>query len=353
MTIFIANFITAAFRNPSILYSIPLILLLLSPPPASTIQGLNNHSSRHTTTTTIFSFYLPLASAYTPSSIRVSPPSSTPWRYHHPENHSHSISTARIKRSTSGLTKIAFTTTRSRLGTITTTTTVLESTMRRLELWLDTTTDTSSRTEEEDDDNFDASRNDDDRLSLYQVRAAASTAVIIGAAHNSNNSIEIDPIVGDDGTPPTILQRGEDNRLRRYSTTTSGNSDSEIVDVVVDPCTSTGIDNGMAAMGSTEWVVALPPMTSTSSSSSSSTSSSWNMIPTENLVEAARGTGTKIAFSLQRARDAAGLEGALQLGIDDLCIPPLFSLLEEQWHLNLVGSGDGIRFGIALASSSP
>jgi len=307
MTIFTANVTTAAFRNPSILHLIPLILLLLSPPPAST-------------------------SAYTPSSVHLSPPSSTPWCHHHLEHHRRSSSTTHIKRSTSGLTKIAFTTTRSRLGT--TTTTVLESTARHLELWLDTTTDVSSRnTEEEDDNDYDASSNNDDRLNLYQMRAAASTTVIIRAAHsnsnsNSNNPIEIDPIGG--GSAPsttprtTFLQRGEDNRLRRYSTTTTtGNSDSEIVGVVVDPSTSTGIDSGMAAMGSTEWVVALPPL------ASSSSSSSWNMIPAENLVGAARGTGTKIAFSLIRAGDAAGLEGALQLGIDALCIP--LTATQEIW----------------------
>jgi len=156
---------------------------------------------------------------------------------------------------------------------------------------------------------------------LVQARAKDSDAVMVVAAAAGTSSPIVDGGYG--------LERGDDNRLRRNGT---------VCGVIVDPSTPRGIDKGTAAMGSTDWVVALPPKTtpidsspsrsattdpSTSSSSNDDDddNSSWNMIPAENLIVAARDTGTKIAFSLLREGDAAGLEGALELGVDALCVP--------------------------------
>eukprot|EP00555_Chaetoceros_dichaeta_P008936 CAMPEP_0198272664 /NCGR_PEP_ID=MMETSP1447-20131203/54052_1 /TAXON_ID=420782 /ORGANISM="Chaetoceros dichaeta, Strain CCMP1751" /LENGTH=426 /DNA_ID=CAMNT_0043965981 /DNA_START=106 /DNA_END=1386 /DNA_ORIENTATION=- len=184
-------------------------------------------------------------------------------------------------------------------------TTVVES-PRRLELWLDTTTTTIAKGDEDEAFNC-----DDHRLIKNRARAAASTAVIIGSKK------PIDTIFG---SPPylcpTILQRGGDNQLRRYPIA-AGNSDTSIFGVIVDSSTSKGIDIGSSAMGCAEWVMTLP------------SSSSWNTIIAKNLVGAASGTGTKIAFSLQRIGGVTGLEEALELGIDALCLP--MDADEEIW----------------------
>lgn len=158
-----------------------------------------------------------------------------------------------------------------------------------------TTSTGSSTSEEKEDVNH--------RLSLYRTRSEASSAVIVGpnsTAHPTNPS------------NPPFFQRGTDDRLRTLSATGT----DTIVGVVVDPSTPDGIDTGTAAMGSTEWIAALPP-----TAPEPATPTGWNMIPAENLVGAARGTGTKIAFSLLRPGDAAGLEGALEQGVDALCVP--------------------------------
>jgi 3-dehydroquinate synthase II len=76
-----------------------------------------------------------------------------------------------------------------------------------------------------------------------------------------------------------------------------------------------GQDKAMAALGSLEWVLV--------------SSSTWQMIPAENLIAAAKGTGTKLAFCVYQASDVGGLARALELGVDGICVAA--DAQEELW----------------------
>lgn len=69
---------------------------------------------------------------------------------------------------------------------------------------------------------------------------------------------------------------------------------------------ASGQEEALAAMGSVEWILV--------------ETAKWQMIPAENLIAAARSTGTKLSFGVSKASDVAGLSGALELGVDALCI---------------------------------
>lgn len=80
----------------------------------------------------------------------------------------------------------------------------------------------------------------------------------------------------------------------------------KLIGKVIDASTAEGQDEGLAAIGSVEWVLA--------------EAQEWKMIPAENLIVAAKNGGTKLAFCVDREEDIIGLSRALELGVDALCI---------------------------------
>ena len=58
----------------------------------------------------------------------------------------------------------------------------------------------------------------------------------------------------------------------------------------------------------------------------------WTMIPLENLVAAAAGTGTKIVAVISREEDIRGAAFALELGVDALLLPPPTSMDDSLWQ---------------------
>lgn len=86
--------------------------------------------------------------------------------------------------------------------------------------------------------------------------------------------------------------------------------DEEVAGAIVCLKNSSGQEQALAVLGSVEWLlVEVEPY-----------ESSWQMIPAENIIAAAQSTGTKLAFSVKKAADVAGLAKALELGVDALCI---------------------------------
>jgi len=83
----------------------------------------------------------------------------------------------------------------------------------------------------------------------------------------------------------------------------------EIVGKIVDVSTKDGQDEALAAVGSVDWILA-------------DCSGDWKMIPAENLIVAAKSTGTRLAFVVQDEKDVVGLVRALELGVDALCVQP-------------------------------
>jgi hypothetical protein len=85
-------------------------------------------------------------------------------------------------------------------------------------------------------------------------------------------------------------------------------NDVRLVGKVIDVSTAEGQDEGVAAIGSVEWVLA------------ESAAKEWKMIPAENLIVAAKNGGTRLAFCVDREEDIVGLSRALELGVDALCV---------------------------------
>lgn len=140
---------------------------------------------------------------------------------------------------------------------------------------------------------------------------------------------EADAVVVDDST---ILDRLLPDGLRR---TNDGNNtappvvllwdrsvqqlrrDGRPVGVTVDASTTEGLERAIAAVGSTEWILAHHDG---DDGDDDDGETEWRMIPAENVVGAAQGTGTRVAFRSSRAGDAAGLANALESGVDALCV---------------------------------
>jgi len=86
--------------------------------------------------------------------------------------------------------------------------------------------------------------------------------------------------------------------------------DKMVAGAIVRLKDSTGQEQALAVLGSVEWLLV----------EVESYESSWQMIPAENIIAAAQSTGTKLAFTVRKAADVAGLAKALELGVDALCI---------------------------------
>lgn len=86
-------------------------------------------------------------------------------------------------------------------------------------------------------------------------------------------------------------------------------NDNKIVGKVVDVSTKDGQDEALAAVGSVEWIL-------------TDCSGDWKMIPAENLIVAAKSSGTRLAFVVERQEDVVGFVRALELGVDALCVKP-------------------------------
>lgn len=86
--------------------------------------------------------------------------------------------------------------------------------------------------------------------------------------------------------------------------------DNTVMGAIVRLNDSSGQEEALAVLGSVEWLLV----------EVDSLESSWQMIPAENIIAAAQSTGTKLAFSVQKAADVPGLAKALELGVDALCI---------------------------------
>ena len=97
--------------------------------------------------------------------------------------------------------------------------------------------------------------------------------------------------------------QAEKNQLRYIE-------DKTVAGAIVRLKDSSGQEQALAVLGSVEWLLVEPE----------SCESSWRMIPAENIIAAARSTGTKLAFAVTKAADVAGLAKALELGVDALCI---------------------------------
>ena len=69
-----------------------------------------------------------------------------------------------------------------------------------------------------------------------------------------------------------------------------------------------GQDEAISLIGSVPWVLV--------------TCSDWNMIPLENIVAAASGSGTKVASAITREIDLNGVAFSLQHGVDAVLLPP-------------------------------
>jgi len=80
-----------------------------------------------------------------------------------------------------------------------------------------------------------------------------------------------------------------------------------LIGKIIDPSTAEGQDEGLAAIGSVDWILA-------------ESSQEWKMIPAENLIAAAKNGSTKVAFCVDRLEDIVGLSRALELGVDALCV---------------------------------
>jgi 3-dehydroquinate synthase II len=76
--------------------------------------------------------------------------------------------------------------------------------------------------------------------------------------------------------------------------------------------------------------------------------SDWTMIPLENLVAAAAGSGTKIVAAISHEEDIRGAAFALELGVDALLLPPPTSKNDSLWRIaeviaeerRVIGSAD-------------
>ena len=129
-----------------------------------------------------------------------------------------------------------------------------------------------------------------------------------------------------DGDGITTVVTGEDGKLLEKGSVIVTNRDGDgiatvvtvedgkllekgrVIGKVIDASTAQGQDEGLAAVGSVEWILA------------ESSDENWKMIPAENLIAAAKSGGTKIAFCVHREEDIIGLSRALELGVDALCV---------------------------------
>lgn len=110
----------------------------------------------------------------------------------------------------------------------------------------------------------------------------------------------------EDYNPPRLIIRRED-RLYDGGRNCSVEAEEKIIGIAVE------MDHGaeqqqeaLAAMGSVPWILVH--------------SGDWKMIPAENLIVAARATGTKIAFRVNREEDVVGFSRALEIGVDALLV---------------------------------
>lgn len=102
--------------------------------------------------------------------------------------------------------------------------------------------------------------------------------------------------------------------------------------MIVSVDDAAGQQAALAAVGVTDWVLA--------------ECREWRMIPLENLVGAAAGSGTRVAALLTSASQLQGAAGALQLGVDAVVLAPEPDLWEAAEAL-------GPAFNEAPAPSAP
>lgn len=106
----------------------------------------------------------------------------------------------------------------------------------------------------------------------------------------------------------TYAQR-QDNKLVRHGASPDKN---KVAGIVVDLTGVEAQDKAIAAVGTVEWIHVSCP--------SSSVEDAWRIMLAENLIAAAKGTGTKIAFNVNDIEDVFGLSKALELGVDALSV---------------------------------
>lgn len=177
-----------------------------------------------------------------------------------------------------------------------------------LELWLDLRRTTTASTDgEEGDPAAAAAAIGGSRLALVDAaivdgdgdgdggRTSAAAAAIA-----RRYVVEAD---SDDGTrPPRMFLRGDDRPAG----------------AVVDVSAPSGQDAALGLVGSVEWIVVT--CRGRGDGGGNSGEDRWIMIPVENLVSSCQNTGTKIAAVVDRAGDVGGLAGALELGVDAICV---------------------------------
>lgn len=93
----------------------------------------------------------------------------------------------------------------------------------------------------------------------------------------------------------------------------------DIIGKVVDVSTPAGQNEALATIGSVEWILA----------NSTSSGKDWKMIPAENLIVAAKSTGTRLAFVVTEQQEVVGLVRALEFGVDALCVKPEVSFWNQ------------------------
>jgi len=115
----------------------------------------------------------------------------------------------------------------------------------------------------------------------------------------------------------------------QYLTVDAGEASSLVMDpdsgqtigAVVNIKDAKGQDSAIAALGSVEWlVVECYNKNDQSKDEKKSRGNAWQMIPAENLIAAAQGSGTKLAFCVDKPSSVGGLARALELGVDALCV---------------------------------
>ena len=160
----------------------------------------------------------------------------------------------------------------------------------------------------------------DQEQSIIESRVEQCNAIVLSSenADDSKYSNLLQAATKEDYKSKPVYVEKDKRLFSLHNYRKSVKTPHVVVGTVVDVSTKEGQAEGLAAVGSVEWILA--------------DSLDWRMIPAENLVVAADGT-TNLAFCVTRQQDIPGLTRALELGVDALCVPA--SVSNTFWQATL------------------
>lgn len=133
--------------------------------------------------------------------------------------------------------------------------------------------------------------------------------------------------------------------------------DGKMAGFMINVTEQKGQQIAMSAIGSAPWIVAYVDVASMSMTMDNQgpnrgifNNNNWRMIQAENLIAAAEGTGTNVAFVVERVEDVMGFARALEIGVDALVVRD--DAPKELWEAVLKARDDRSKPQSAAATSA-